>query len=72
MENLVEIVSGFVLGLAILTPFLLKARQILKEVGELMVDLASGLEDGKLTLDECKEIAKEAKDILGIFKKEQK
>ena len=69
MENLVEIVSGFILGLAILTPFLLKARQILKEVGELMLSLSKGLEDGKLTLKECKEIAKEAGDILGIFKK---
>jgi len=69
MDNLIEIISGFILGLAVLAPILLKLKKILKEVGELMVVLSKGLEDGKLTMDEIKEISKEAKDILGIFKK---
>lgn len=69
MENLIEIVSGFILGLAVLTPFLLKARSIFKEVGELMLELNESLEDGKLNASEIKEIVKEAGDILGIFKK---
>lgn len=69
MDNLVEIVSGFILGLAVLTPILLKARQILKEVGELLVKLSASLDDGKITMTEVKEIVEEAKDILGIFGK---
>ena len=69
MDNLVEVISGFLLGLAVLAPFLLKLKHILKEVGELMVVLSKGLEDGKLTMDEIKDISKEAKDVLGIFKK---
>ena len=69
MEQLIEIVSGFILGLAILTPFLLRAKAILKEVGELMVELSESLEDGKITKPEIGEIIEEAKDVIGIFKK---
>jgi len=69
MDQLIEIVSGFVLGLAVITPFLLKARGILKEVGELMVVLAEALEDKKLDREEISEIVEEAQEVLGLFKK---
>ena len=69
MDQLIEIVSGFILGLALFTPFLLKAKAILKEVGELMVILSEALEDKKLDKAELVEIVKEAKDVLGLFKK---
>lgn len=69
MENLIEIISGFILGLALIAPFLAKARKILKEVGELLLELNKSLEDGKLNADEIKSIVREAGDVLGIFKK---
>lgn len=69
MDQLIEIVSGFLIGLAVVTPIVLKLRSILKEVGELLVEVAEGLEDKKLTKDEIGEIIKEAQDILGLFKK---
>jgi hypothetical protein len=69
MDQLIEIVSGFLLGLAVVTPIVLKLKGILKEVGELLCEIAEGLEDGKITKDEIGEIVKEAQDILGLFKK---
>jgi hypothetical protein len=69
MKNLIEVISGFILGLAVLTPILLKARKALKEVGELLVKLSSALDDGKITVVELKEIVSEGKDILGVFGK---
>jgi len=69
MDQLIEIVSGFILGIAIITPFLLKAKAILKEVGELMVELSEAIEDKKITKDEIAEIVDEATDVLGLFKK---
>lgn len=69
MENLIEAISGFILGLAVLTPILLKARSIMKEVGELLLELNESLEDGKLNADEIKSIVREAGDVLGIFKR---
>jgi len=69
MENLIEAIGGFVLGLAILTPILLRARKVLKEVGELMLELSTALEDGKITVVEIKTIVSQAKDVLGVFGK---
>jgi len=69
MDQLIEIVSGFILGLAIITPFLLKAKGILKEVGELLMELSECLEDGKISKAEINEIVEEAKDVMGLFKK---
>ena len=69
MDQLIEIVSGFILGLALIAPFLLKARAILKEVGELLMELSECLEDGKISKVEINEIVEEAKDVLGLFKK---
>jgi len=69
MDNIIQMVSAFILGLAVVAPFLLKAKQTTKEVGELLLAISNGIDDGKLSLQECQEIAKEAGDILGIFKK---
>lgn len=69
MWELIEAVSGFLLGLAIVTPFLLKAKRILKEVGELLTALSDGLADNSLSHAEVKNIIKEAGDVIGIFKK---
>ena len=69
MEQLIEIVSGFVLGLAVIVPIVLKLKGILREVGELLTELADALEDGKISKDEIAAIVEDAQDILGLFKK---
>jgi hypothetical protein len=69
MDQLIEIVSGFLIGLAVVTPIVLKLKGICREVGELLLDLSTALEDGKITKDEIAEIVDEAQDILGLFKK---
>ena len=69
MDQLIEIVSGFLLGIAVVVPFVLKAKAIMKEVGELLLEISECLEDGKITKGEINEIVKEAEDILGLFKK---
>jgi len=69
MEQLIEIVSGFLIGLAVVTPIVLKLKGILREVGELLTELADALEDGKITKQEISEIVDEAQDIMGLFKK---
>lgn len=69
MDQLIEIVSGFLIGLAVVTPIVLKLKGILREVGELLTELADALEDGKITKGEIAEIVDEAQDILGLFKK---
>jgi len=69
MDQLIEVVSGFVLGLAVIVPIVLKLKGILREVGELLTELADALEDGKITKDEIAGIVEDAQDILGLFKK---
>lgn len=69
MDQLIQVVSAFVLGMAIIAPFLLKARQALKEIGELLVNAGEALDDGKLTLDEVKELISDIKEVAGVFKK---
>lgn len=69
MEQLIEIVSGFIIGIAVVTPIVLKLKGILREVGELLTELADALEDGKITKDEIADVVQEAKDVLGLFKK---
>jgi len=69
MDQLIEIVSGFLIGLAVVTPIVLKLKGILREVGELLTELADALEDGKISKDEIAAIVEDAQDILGLFKK---
>lgn len=69
MDQLIEVVSGFVLGLAVIAPIVLKLKGILREVGELLTELADALEDGKISKDEIAAIVEDAQDILGLFKK---
>ena len=69
MDQLIEIVSGFLIGLAVVTSIVLKLKGILREVGELLTELADALEDGKISKDEIAAIVEDAQDILGLFKK---
>lgn len=69
MDQLIEVVSGFVLGLAVIAPIVLKLKGILRKVGELLTELADALEDGKISKDEIAAIVEDAQDILGLFKK---
>lgn len=69
MDQLIEIVSGFLIGLAVVTPIVLKLKGILRKVGELLTELADALEDGKISKDEIAAIVEDAQDILGLFKK---
>lgn len=69
MDQLIEIVSGFLIGLAVVTPIVLKLKGILRKVGELLTELADALEDGKISNDEIAAIVEDAQDILGLFKK---
>ena len=69
MDQLIEIVSGFLIGLAVVTSIVLKLKGILREVGELLTELADALEDGKISKDEIAAIVEDAQDIIGLFKK---
>jgi hypothetical protein len=58
----------FLIGLSFIAPFILRVRAVLKEVGELLVEIGDCLDDKKITKDEIAEIVKEAQDIVGAFK----
>jgi len=73
MENLIAIIGSFLAGLAVLAPFLLKFRNALKAVKEVLdVPYAAGqvsdladkaLEDKVLTEEEVKAIAAAVKNV---------
>ena len=64
----IDVISGFILGLGVLAPFILKFKKVAKELGEALTEIGEALEDGKLTKEEALEIWKEIKDIISIFK----
>lgn len=65
----IEIISSFILGIGALSPFLMKAKKITKELGDILVTISKALEDKKLTKEEIQSIVKEFKDIIEVFKK---
>lgn len=67
--DIVQAVSGFIVGLGIILPFFLKAKGIIKEVSDLLITLSSALEDNSISTEEIKLIVKDANELLGIFKK---
>jgi len=67
--NYLDVISGFVLGLALFGPFLLKFKSTIKELSELLVSVYKALEDNKITKEEALIILKEAKDVIWIYKK---
>lgn len=66
--TIVSYVITFVFGLAIVSPFVVKARAVSKELKELFAEIEEDLEDGKLNKDELLEIVKEASDIVSVLK----
>lgn len=67
--DIVQVVTGFVLGIAFIAPFYLKAKAIVKEVTDLMVTVSASLEDNSISMEEVKQIVKDANELLGVFKK---
>jgi hypothetical protein len=67
--DILQVVSGFVLGLAFIAPFFLKAKGIIKEVADLLITLSKSLEDNSISTDEVKQIVSDANELLGVFKK---
>ena len=64
----IDVISGFILGLGVLAPFLTKFKKAAKETGEALKELGEALEDGELTKEEGLEIWKEIRDVGSIFK----
>ena len=67
--NNIELISGWVLSIAVISTFWKKALATLKEGAELIMAIVNANADGKLTAEELKEIEKEYKDVVEVFKK---
>jgi len=67
--DIVQVITGFVLGLAFIAPFFLKTKAIVKEVKDVLVEIDEALEDNAISLDEAKDVLKELKDIVLVVKK---
>jgi uncharacterized protein YgfB (UPF0149 family) len=66
--DIVQVITGFILGLGLILPFFLKTKAIVKEVKEVLVEVDKALEDNAISLEEAKSVLKELKDIVGVFK----
>lgn len=66
--DIVQAITGFILGLGIILPFFLKAKAVVKEVKDVLVAIDKALEDNSISIDEAKDVLKELKDIIGVFK----
>lgn len=67
--DIVQAISGFLLGLAFVLPFLIKTKAVLKEVKDVLVTVDAALDDNSISLEEAKSVLKELKDIPGVFAK---
>lgn len=67
--DIVQAVTGFILGIGVVVPFFLKAKGIIKEVADLLITLSKSLEDNSISTEEIKEIVNDANELLGVFKK---
>jgi hypothetical protein len=67
--DILQVVTGFVLGLAFIAPFFLKAKSILKEVSEALSAISAALDDGSINLPEAKRCLEELNDIVLAVKK---
>jgi len=66
--DIVQAITGFVIGLGVVLPFFLKAKAVVKEVKDVLIEIDEALEDNSISLAEAKEVLKELKDIPGVFK----
>lgn len=66
--DIVQAITGFVLGLAFVLPFFLKSKAVIKEVKEVLIEVDEALADNSISLQEAKDVLKELKDIPGVFK----
>lgn len=66
--DIVQAITGFVLGLAFVLPFLLKTKALVKEVKDVLVTVDAALEDNSISLEEAKIVLKELKDVVGALK----
>ncbi len=66
--DIVQVITGFILGLGLVLPFFLKTKQVVKEIKDVLVTIDAALEDNSISLEEAKSVLKELKDIVGIFK----
>lgn len=66
--DVVQVITGFVLGLGIILPFFLKTKAVIKEAKEALMEIDEALEDNSISLAEAQSVLKELKDIIGVFK----
>ena len=66
--DIVQVITGFILGLGLVLPFFLKTKQVVKEIKDVLVTIDAALDDNSISLEEAKSVLKELKDIVGIFK----
>jgi hypothetical protein len=67
--DIVQAVTGFVLGLAFIAPFFLKAKGILKEISDILGACSAALEDGSISTEEAKKVLNEIKELVLAVKK---
>jgi hypothetical protein len=67
--DIVQVITGFILGLGIIAPFFLKARAIVAQVKDLLVEISKSLEDGSISTAEAVEVLKEIKELVDVVKK---
>jgi uncharacterized protein YgfB (UPF0149 family) len=66
--DIVQVITGFILGLGLVLPFFLKTKQVVKEIKDVLVTIDAALDDNSISLEEAKSVLKELKDIVGIFR----
>lgn len=61
LGNLIAVAVTFVLSFVL--PYVIKARNVLKEAAEVFIKLDEALEDNKITAEEITSIKKESRDV---------
>jgi hypothetical protein len=62
--DILQVVTGFVLGLGFIVPFFLKAKGILKEISHILGACSAALEDGSISTEEAKKVLTEIKELV--------
>lgn len=72
-EEMILTVVALVLGVlsTVFAMAFVRAKDVVKELKDLIVELDISLEDGKVSKEELVIIVKEAKDVAGVFLKKK-
>lgn len=72
LYNNIDTISAFIIGIGVVSFFLLKARGLLRELAEALIAIDEALKDNKITKEEIADIKKEFLDIWESVKKFRK